>query len=91
MIGRELYPLLKKAGFTSIHVSPRMVYVDSSKPELVEGFTKNTFTAMIEGIRNAALKAQIVDEIIFDKASETYTGQQKPTVFFVIRFLRASE
>jgi ubiquinone/menaquinone biosynthesis C-methylase UbiE len=67
MIGRELYPLLKKAGFTSIHVSPRMVYVDSSKPELVEGFTKNTFTAMIEGIRNAALKAQIVDEIIFDK------------------------
>jgi SAM-dependent methyltransferase len=67
MIGRELYPLLRKTGFTSIHVSPRMVYVDSSKPELVEGFTKNTFTAMIEGIRNAALKAQIVDEIIFDK------------------------
>jgi hypothetical protein len=28
-----------------------MVYVDSSKPNLVEGFIKNTFTAMIEGIR----------------------------------------
>ena len=40
MIGRELYPLLRKAGFHSIHVSPRMIYVDSSKPDLVEGFTK---------------------------------------------------
>jgi len=43
MIGRELYPLLRAAGFSSIHVSPRMVYVDSGKPDLVEGFTKNTF------------------------------------------------
>jgi len=43
MIGRELYPLLCQAGFSSVHVSPRMVYVDSSKPELVEGFTKKTF------------------------------------------------
>lgn len=40
MIGRELYPLLTQAGFKPVHVSPRMVYVDSSKPELVEGFTK---------------------------------------------------
>jgi ubiquinone/menaquinone biosynthesis C-methylase UbiE len=82
MIGRELYPLLKKAGFTSIHVSPRMVYVDSSKPELVEGFTKNTFTAMIEGIRNAALKAQIVDEIIFDKGiQDLYRTTEADGVF----------
>ncbi len=32
-----------------------MVYVDASKPELVEGFTLKTFTAMIEGVREAAL------------------------------------
>ncbi len=43
-IGREIYPLLKLAGFGSIHVSPRMVYVDASRPELVDGFTKKTFT-----------------------------------------------
>jgi hypothetical protein len=59
MIGRELYPLLHDAGFKSIHVSPRMVYVDSSKPDLVEGFTKKTFTAMIEGVRESALNAGI--------------------------------
>ncbi|HUX27358.1 MAG TPA: methyltransferase domain-containing protein, partial [Terracidiphilus sp.] len=47
LIGRALYPLLREAGFGQVHVSPRMVYADSSKPALVEGFTKNTFTAMI--------------------------------------------
>jgi ubiquinone/menaquinone biosynthesis C-methylase UbiE len=51
LIGRELYPLLSKAGFCEIRVSPRMVYVDSSKPDLVEGFTRKTFTAMIAGIQ----------------------------------------
>ena len=56
-IGRELYPILKNAGFSSIRVSPRMVYVDASKPQLVEGFTKNTFTAMIEGVRKSSVEA----------------------------------
>ena len=61
-IGRELYPLLNAAGFSSIHVSPRMVYVDSSKPRFVEGFTKNTFTAMIEGVRESSIEAGLIDE-----------------------------
>ncbi len=67
LIGRELYPMLNEAGFKSVRVSPRMVYVDSSKPALVEGFTKNTFTAMIEGVRDAALRAGLIDQTTFDK------------------------
>lgn len=67
MIGRQLYPLLSVAGFNSIHVSPRMVYVDSSKPQLVEGFTKKTFTAMIEGVRKQAVESQMIEENIFDQ------------------------
>lgn len=67
MIGRELYSLLLSAGYTSIRVSPRMVYVDSSKPELVEGFTKKTFTAMIEGIRESAIHTHLVEPYVFDK------------------------
>ena len=67
MVGRELYPLLRSAGYGSIRVSPRMVYVDSSKPELVEGFTKNTFTAMIEGVRESAIMAGIVESHVFEK------------------------
>ena len=50
LIGRELFPLLTGAGFSDVQVSPRMVYVDSSRPALVEGFTKLTFTAMVEGV-----------------------------------------
>jgi len=49
-IGRQLYPLLSKAGFKNIEVSPRQIYVDNSKSELVESFIKNTFTAMIKGM-----------------------------------------
>jgi ubiquinone/menaquinone biosynthesis C-methylase UbiE len=66
-IGRTLYPLLNAAGFGAIRVSPRMVYVDSSKPQLVEGFIKNTFTAMIEGVREASLTAGLLDEATFDE------------------------
>ena len=52
MIGRRLYPLLTGAGFEAVRVSPRMVYVDASKPEMVDGFIRRTFTTMIEGVRD---------------------------------------
>ena len=67
LIGRQLYPLLKEAGFHSIAVSPRMVYVDSSKPQLVEGFTRSTFIAMVEGVRDQALALRLIDESTWDK------------------------
>ena len=56
LIGRQLYPLVAGAGFRDVVVSPRMVYVDSSRPHLVEGFTKLTFTAMVEGIKDDVLR-----------------------------------
>lgn len=59
-IGRKLYPILNDAGFKEIRVSPRQVYVDDSIPELVEGFTKNTFTAMIKGIAEEAISKRII-------------------------------
>jgi hypothetical protein len=43
-----------------------MVYVDASRPDLVDGFTRKTFTAMIEGIREAALSAGLIDPAGFD-------------------------
>ncbi len=61
LIGRQLYPLLTRARFASVRVMPRMVYVDSSKPYLVEGFTKNTFIAMVEGVRDQALALNLID------------------------------
>ena len=61
LIGRRLYPLLVEAGFAAVSVSPRMVYVDGSKPPLVDGFTRKTFTAMVEGVRGQALAAGLMD------------------------------
>jgi SAM-dependent methyltransferase len=62
LVGRQLFPLLLNAGFKRPVVSPRFVYADSSRPELVEGFTRNTFIAMVEGVRDQALEAQLIDE-----------------------------
>jgi trans-aconitate methyltransferase len=67
LIGRSLYPLLVTAGYGEVHVSPRMVYVDSSKPQLVDGFTKKTFTAMIEGVRQSAIEGGLVEPAVFDR------------------------
>jgi SAM-dependent methyltransferase len=66
-IGRELFPLLNKSGFSNCVVSPRMVYVDSSKPELVDGFIKNTFTAMIEGVEKDALINTLITKDEWDQ------------------------
>jgi SAM-dependent methyltransferase len=66
LIGRRVYPLMVDAGFEDVSVSPRMVYVDSSLPELVEGFTLKTFTAMVEGVREPAIAAGMTDAERFD-------------------------
>lgn len=82
LIGRQLYPLLSEAGFCSVQVSPRMVYVDAGKPDLVEGFTKKTFTAMIEGIRESAVSAGMIDPSDFDKGiTDLYRTTEQDGVF----------
>jgi hypothetical protein len=67
LIGRQLYPLLKKSKFDDISVSPRMIYVDSSKPDLVEGFTKNTFIAMVKGVKEQAIRSGLMEEASWDQ------------------------
>jgi len=67
LIGRRLKPLLAGAGLREVAVSPRMVYVDSSRPEWVQGFTLDTFTAMVEGVRERALAAGLVDEVAWQR------------------------
>jgi SAM-dependent methyltransferase len=66
-IGRRLYPLLENSDFRNIKISPRMVYVDDSKPGLVEGFTRNTFAAMIEGVKEKAISEKLIDRETFEK------------------------
>ena len=88
-IGRELYPLLKGVGFNPVHVSPRMVYVDSSKPQLVEGFTKNTFTAMIEGVRESSIEAGLIDGKTFDEGIKALYRTTEEDGIFCYTFFKA--
>jgi len=62
LVGRRLYPLLVQAGYRDVHVSPRMVYADASRPALVDGFTRKTFTAMVEGVGEQAVGQGLMDE-----------------------------
>jgi SAM-dependent methyltransferase len=67
LIGRELYPLLVAAGFEGVSVSPRVVYADASRPELVDGFTRKTFIAMVEGVREPAINGGLITEAAWNK------------------------
>lgn len=66
MIGRQLFPLMAAAGLHSVQVSPRMMYVDASRPGLADGFTRRTFTAMVEGVREPAIAAGLATPEAFD-------------------------
>jgi len=62
LIGRRVEPLLTAAGFRDVHTRPCTVYADRTRPELVEGFTRNTFTAMVAGVEHDAIGAGLVTE-----------------------------
>jgi hypothetical protein len=81
--------LLVAAGYGEVRVSPRMVYVDASKPELVDGFTNKTFTAMIEGVRQSAIEEGIVDPITFDNGINALYRTTEPDGTFCYTFFKA--
>jgi hypothetical protein len=69
-----------------------MVYVDSSKLHLVEGFIKKTFTAMIEGVRESALDAGMIDQPTFDKGiKDLYRTTEEDGVFCYTFFKAVAE
>lgn len=57
LIGRRLQPLLKDAGYADVRAHPCTVYADETLPHLVDGFTRKTFIAMVESVRERALAA----------------------------------
>lgn len=89
-IGRELYPLVTRAGFDAVRVSPRMVYADSSRPHLVEMFTRRTFAAMIEGVREDALKAGLISAERFDEGIRALYRAADTDGVFCYTFFKAT-
>jgi ubiquinone/menaquinone biosynthesis C-methylase UbiE len=90
LIGRELYPLLEGAGFSSVRVSPRVVHAHAGLPEMVEGFTEKTFIAMIEGARQGAVCSGLIDEGTFDRGIAALHRTARPDGTFCYTFFKAT-
>ncbi len=89
LIGRQLFPLLRAAGFQDVTVSPRFVYVDSSRPGWVEGFTRNTYIAMIEGVRDKALTAGLINQHDWEQGIANLKASAGPDGTFCYTFFKA--
>jgi hypothetical protein len=76
------------AQLDAVRVSPRMVYVDGSRPEWAEGFTRNTFTAMIQGVREPALAAGLIDAQRFDEGTEALLRTTQSDGVFCYTFFK---
>jgi len=90
LIGRELYPLLVSGGFRECRVSPRFVYADASRPGMVDGFTRKTFTAMVAGVREQAISRGLIDATAWRQgiADLNRTAQEDGT--FCYTFFKAT-
>jgi SAM-dependent methyltransferase len=90
LIGRELYPLVAGAGYTDIRISPRMVYVDASRPGLVEGFTKLTFTAMVEGVGPEVIGQGLMTPDAWERGIAALYRTAEPDGVFCYTFFKAT-
>jgi SAM-dependent methyltransferase len=88
LIGRRLYPLMRAAGLAGVVVSPRFVYVDASRPELEEGFTRRTFAAMVEGVRAPALELGLIDEATWERGIRGLRAATGPEGTFCYTFFK---
>lgn len=89
LIGRQLYPLLHRAGLTEIDVSPRVVYADPGQPEMVDGFTRNTFIAMVEGVGEKAVGTGMMDPASWRQGIEDLRATAGPEGVFNYTFFKA--
>jgi ubiquinone/menaquinone biosynthesis C-methylase UbiE len=87
-IGRELYPILEGAGFKNVEVTPRVVYVDQTKPLLVDGFIKKTIIAMVEGVKEQALDLELVNEETWEKGIKDLHKTAEPEGTFFYNFFK---
>ena len=87
-IGRTIYPLMVQAGFASPYVTPRIVYADNSRKAMMEGFTRNTFTAMVKEVRPRVAEAKLLDLEIFDRGIRDLYRTAEPGGTFSYTFYK---
>ncbi|MCT2584948.1 methyltransferase domain-containing protein [Actinophytocola gossypii] len=90
LIGRRLHPLLTAADYRDVTVTPRVVYADDSRPGVVDGFTRNTFVAMVEGVRAEALAAGLLTEAEWERGIADLRRTADPGGTFNYTFFKAT-
>jgi len=71
-------------------VSPRFVYADASRPAMVEGFTRLTFAAMVEGVREEALHAGLMSREDWERGVRALQRCAEPDGVFCYTFFKAT-
>jgi len=90
LIGRQLYPLLATVGFHRIQVSPRMLYMDSSHPRLMDAFVKKTIVPMVAGVKQQALEWGMISEAAWQKGiADLLSIAENPNGAFCYTFFKA--
>jgi hypothetical protein len=90
LIGRQLYPLVRGAGYRDVSISPRMVYVDATRPNLVEGFTRLTFAAMVEGVAEEVQKQGLMSRDAWERGITALYRTAEPDGVFCYTFFKAT-
>ncbi|MFI1615509.1 methyltransferase domain-containing protein [Streptomyces lydicus] len=90
LLGRELQPLLTDAGFRDVAVQPRTVYADATRPALVDGFTRKTFIAMIESVRDEALRTGLTTPAAWNRGLNDLRRTAEPGGTFHYTFFKAT-
>ena len=88
LIGRRLYPLMAATGLVEVRVEPRQVYTDGGHRDLADAFTRRTFTAMIEGVRDMALSRRLIDAARFDQGIEALLQTTQTDGTFAYTFFK---
>ena len=89
LIGRRLFPLLRSVGLDDVQVSPRFVYADGSRPRWVDGFTRKTFIAMVEGAAEPALRLGLIDKAAWDEGIADLKRSAEEDGTFCYTFFKA--
>jgi SAM-dependent methyltransferase len=89
LIGRRLQPLLTAGGYDEVRARPLTVYADETLPQLVDGFTRKTFIAMVESVRDRSVTSGLRTEAQWDKGIRDLERAAAPGGTFHYTFFKA--
>lgn len=88
LIGRRLQPLVAAAGYEVLEAGVRSVYADETLPQLVDGFTRKTFIAMVESVRDRAIAAGLRTGRQWDEGIGALNRTAEPGGTFLYTFTK---